>query len=445
MKCQAGFQGVSPSVEAAAAVDSTVKATGIRSLISESYLQNGGGRLFFSQQYFKDNIENENGQGIIFMITRQPGSAVAAICRRGFRQFRLLRDGIGWLYSRGRNHTGARWLRFILFGILILLPIAIIFPPACPRWQVYQEGKASWYGPNFYNRKTASGELFQDGDSRFTAAHPTLPFGSEVLVENLLNGKMAIVRINDRGPYAAGRIIDLNRAAAEHLELVECGVAPVVLYLRSLPTPPEEFTLPPELIPAEETPLDPELIPAEEKLENGGNAVDAGSAKAAAQIQSEAAVVPVSKASPESGKTVTAPAPVPVPVLPPKASSPPVPLTSPSAPEPVPPPPAAAVVTKAAALPPPVPLTPLPMMSKIYLIPLHRSGGATFGLPAIRKFSADSVSPLLRLPELKKFEPEVPVVRVFPTLPISDTVVIPVIPEPVIIAPSTAAGAENAP
>ena len=78
-----------------------------------------------------------------------------------------------------------------------------------------QEGVASWYGPGFHGRKTANGERFNTYD--LTAAHKTLPFNTLVRVINLSNDKSVIVRINDRGPYAKGRVIDLSKAAKEEI------------------------------------------------------------------------------------------------------------------------------------------------------------------------------------------------------------------------------------
>jgi len=75
-----------------------------------------------------------------------------------------------------------------------------------------QTGAASWYGPGFHGKRTASGERFNTND--LTAAHKTLPFGSRVRVTNERTGKSVVVRINDRGPYAHGRVIDLSKAAA---------------------------------------------------------------------------------------------------------------------------------------------------------------------------------------------------------------------------------------
>lgn len=78
-----------------------------------------------------------------------------------------------------------------------------------------QEGVASWYGPGFHGRLTASGEVFNT--MAMTAAHKTLKFGTRVLVENTDNGLTITVRINDRGPFIEGRIIDLSQIAAKHL------------------------------------------------------------------------------------------------------------------------------------------------------------------------------------------------------------------------------------
>ena len=86
-------------------------------------------------------------------------------------------------------------------------------------------GMASWYGPGFHGRRTASGERFNT--NALTAAHRTLPFGTRVRVVNRRTGRSVVVRINDRGPFAHGRVIDLSRAAAQTIGL--SGVAPVIL------------------------------------------------------------------------------------------------------------------------------------------------------------------------------------------------------------------------
>ncbi|MDI3533729.1 MAG: rare lipoprotein [Thermosediminibacterales bacterium] len=81
---------------------------------------------------------------------------------------------------------------------------------------------ASWYGPGFYGKKTASGEIYEEDD--LTAAHRTLPFGTHVRVVNPLNNKSVIVRINDRGPFQKDREIDLSKKAAEKIGLIKDGV-----------------------------------------------------------------------------------------------------------------------------------------------------------------------------------------------------------------------------
>src|SRR6185437_10292771 len=88
-----------------------------------------------------------------------------------------------------------------------------------------ETGIASWYGPDFYGKYTANGELY-DGN-QLTAAHKTLPMPVNVRVTNLENGKSIVVLVNDRGPYARGRIIDLSRKAAELLDVVQNGTAKV--------------------------------------------------------------------------------------------------------------------------------------------------------------------------------------------------------------------------
>jgi rare lipoprotein A len=88
-----------------------------------------------------------------------------------------------------------------------------------------QEGVASWYGREFHGRKTSSGEIYDM--YAMTAAHKTLPLGTYVRVRNLNNGKTLDVRINDRGPFARGRILDLSYAAARTLGVVGPGTAPV--------------------------------------------------------------------------------------------------------------------------------------------------------------------------------------------------------------------------
>jgi rare lipoprotein A len=98
-----------------------------------------------------------------------------------------------------------------------------------------QEGLASWYGGKFQGRRTANGEIFDTNE--FTAAHKTLPFGTVVKVTSLENGKSTVVRINDRGPFIPGRIIDLSRAAAAAIGLAGKGVAKVRIEVLSPDSP----------------------------------------------------------------------------------------------------------------------------------------------------------------------------------------------------------------
>lgn len=101
--------------------------------------------------------------------------------------------------------------------------------PAVPQPAVVavSTGEASWYGPGFYGNRTANGEVFRPGT--LTAAHRTLPFGTKVRVTNLWNGRSAVVRINDRGPFHGRRVIDLAHGAANQLGLVASGIAQVRL------------------------------------------------------------------------------------------------------------------------------------------------------------------------------------------------------------------------
>ena len=101
-------------------------------------------------------------------------------------------------------------------------------------WQGYTEvGVASWYGQPHHGRRTANGERFDSFDA-WTGAHKTLPFDVCVAVENLENGEQVTVRINDRGPFAKGRVIDLSKRAAERIGLVKSGVGAVRLRAVSL-------------------------------------------------------------------------------------------------------------------------------------------------------------------------------------------------------------------
>ncbi len=119
---------------------------------------------------------------------------------------------------------------FLLFQV-----VSLIIPLGCtpaPKYRggpapggYYQVGIASYYGREFHGRRTSSGELYDM--NAMTAAHRKLPFGTLVEVTNLSNGRRVVVRINDRGPWVKGRIIDLSYAAAERLGMIGSGTARV--------------------------------------------------------------------------------------------------------------------------------------------------------------------------------------------------------------------------
>jgi len=94
--------------------------------------------------------------------------------------------------------------------------------------EVDQQGIASWYGPGFHGRKTANGERFNQYE--LTAAHPTYEFGTQLCVRSKLTGQSVVVRVNDRGPFVKNRVIDLSKAAAEELGMLDRGVKSVEIY-----------------------------------------------------------------------------------------------------------------------------------------------------------------------------------------------------------------------
>ena len=120
--------------------------------------------------------------------------------------------------------------KLLLLSVTVICLAACSLPPSripppiiAPR--ASQTGIASWYGPGFHGKTTASGVIYNQNE--LTAAHQTLPLGTRVLVTNLDNGRSIEVLINDRGPFAKGRIIDLSYAAAETLGMIGPGTIPV--------------------------------------------------------------------------------------------------------------------------------------------------------------------------------------------------------------------------
>ncbi|MGZ9109338.1 MAG: septal ring lytic transglycosylase RlpA family protein [Micavibrio sp.] len=111
--------------------------------------------------------------------------------------------------------------------LLIAAPAPAAQAKQCKATEELGSGKASWYGPGFHGRKTANGEIFNM--NAMTAAHKTLPLGTWLEVENKKNGEFLLVRINDRGPYIKGRVLDLSREAAVKLGLEHQGVGEVTM------------------------------------------------------------------------------------------------------------------------------------------------------------------------------------------------------------------------
>jgi len=117
--------------------------------------------------------------------------------------------------------------KYLFLTILILLVMIPLQLQAQGTDVFRQEGIASWYGREFEGRPTASGEIFDA--NQLTAAHPSLPFGTMLVVTNQHNKKSVTVRVNDRGPFVPARIIDVSRAAAEKLDMIVTGTAPVTV------------------------------------------------------------------------------------------------------------------------------------------------------------------------------------------------------------------------
>jgi rare lipoprotein A len=165
---------------------------------------------------------------------------------------------------------------FLCIGLLIMLlripqDAGAQVQPA-PEGNIFrQEGIASWYGTEFDGRPTASGEIFNS--TLFTAAHPTLPFGTVLIVTNKHNNKKVTVKVNDRGPFVSARIIDISRAAAVQLDMLVTGTAPVLIEstkpvavaeaapARAAPPPDPLWTLPPEQPETTDLPPPPTAFP----------------------------------------------------------------------------------------------------------------------------------------------------------------------------------------
>ena len=126
---------------------------------------------------------------------------------------------------------GAPGLVAMELAALLLAVACTPLPTPQTRGRRIDSGIASWYGPGFHGRRTANGEVYDM--LALTAAHKKLPFGTVVEVHNLDNGKSVVVRINDRGPFIRGRVIDLSRTAADAIEMLGPGTARVEIFLVS--------------------------------------------------------------------------------------------------------------------------------------------------------------------------------------------------------------------
>lgn len=131
-------------------------------------------------------------------------------------------------------------MRFLWNSILFIFLILLILPIHAQEVFV-EEGYASYYDDSFQGKATANHELFDQ--TELTAAHPTLPFDARVKVTNLVNNKSVTVRINDRGPFVEGRIIDLTRAAAKKLNMLGSGTVKVKIELLSITPEPAQIKI----------------------------------------------------------------------------------------------------------------------------------------------------------------------------------------------------------
>ena len=143
--------------------------------------------------------------------------------------------------------------RLVVVGIrvavsVLLLPLALACsgnrkPASAPPTLgvPIERGVASWYGPKFNGKRTASGERYDM--NAFTAAHPSLPFGTKIGVRNTRTGREVMVRVNDRGPYSKNRVLDLSYAAAREVGVVGPGTASVEIYLVPATGAPQRFTV----------------------------------------------------------------------------------------------------------------------------------------------------------------------------------------------------------
>jgi rare lipoprotein A len=210
----------------------------------------------------------------------------------------------------------------ILFSIIVVLSVlgqGLMAQTAgtTGKSPVYRENvQASYYAEDYHGKTTANGETFNMND--FTAAHKTLPFGTYVEVTNRANGKSVIVRINDRGPFVEGREIDLSKAAATELGMLETGTAQVDIKLLFAAPEPVAVTVPAEkpAIPVTDTATSPAVTPSaadstslsiEKKTTSGPTSVPAEKKTAPASTVTDTAMPVTGTAIPEPEVTESAP------------------------------------------------------------------------------------------------------------------------------------------
>src|SRR3990172_5267112 len=145
-----------------------------------------------------------------------------------------------WHWADWRHLWLAQGVALVFLLAACAKPSVVTVPPPHPVFVGYEEtGTASWYGEPYHGRQTASGEVYDM--SQMTAAHRRLPFGSWVVVENLLNRRTVEVRITDRGPFIGDRMLDLSQAAARVLGAVGPGTIPAPPRGVALPRPTAEI------------------------------------------------------------------------------------------------------------------------------------------------------------------------------------------------------------
>jgi rare lipoprotein A len=170
------------------------------------------------------------------------GVMIVAVCVLTYVVFGLLlglvayflltrREHIYWAIVKRKYGLSANLLVFCLLVACAPATQSVVATSTANAQTLESEGRASWYGAEFAGKRTANGEIYDP--SQLTAAHKTLPFGTFVRVTNPSSGASVVVRINDRGPFKPGRVIDLSRAGAEQIGMIRSGTMVVRLEIIS--------------------------------------------------------------------------------------------------------------------------------------------------------------------------------------------------------------------